>query len=119
MSQKTRRVPTSAAITLLNSQLSRTMEEIPEVPQRDLDPVGSVSQLVPQLVQRPLEQPDFQKQAQVLSLGRQQSTVHRREVCLEEDGADPVPPKARPAPCAVHRIRRPSLAVFIRKCDTR
>src|SRR4029453_4353386 len=98
-------VVTCPAMRLLGSRLCRTMEEIPEVPQRDLDPVGSVSQLVPQLVQRPLEQPDFQKQAQVLSLGRQQSTVPRREVCLEEDGADPVPPKARPAPCAVHRIR--------------
>lgn len=46
----------SPATTVVAGRVSRCIEQIREIAQRDLDLVGSVDQLVPELVQGPLEQ---------------------------------------------------------------
>jgi hypothetical protein len=51
---------------------SRRVEEILEITQRDVSPLGPVGQLVPEFVQRALQQTDVQEHPQVLLVGREQ-----------------------------------------------
>ena len=63
------------------------LEQSSEVSQRDISPARSVSQLVPQFVERPLEQAQFNQEPQLVGIGRQQGTVHSRSVRTQNAAA--------------------------------